>query len=266
MAYSRRGIDVSEFPTTSAKNMSLVNYVVGHPLDRRRTIIRLVGGGLVLALGLSVVGWGIVKLLTSSALTRWEDSVNLWFFDHRNPTLNFVSHIGSYLAGTVTYVAILLVLFFVFRWWLGRWRESFVLLAAIVGELLVFLIVTAVVNRPRSGVPHLDVAPPTSSFSSGHTAAAVALYGCIAVIIVRNLRLRWLAITIATVCCVVPFVVGASRLYRGMHHPTDVLFGTVGGGLWLLLVLLTLLPRPAAEQRSSQASAAAVVVNRSELA
>jgi undecaprenyl-diphosphatase len=113
-----------------------------------------------------------------------------------------------------------------------------------VGELLVFLVVTAVVNRPRPDVPLLDAAPPTSSFPSGHTAAAVAFYGCLAVIVLRQLRPRWLAVTIATLLCLVPLVVGISRLYRGMHHPTDVVFGALGGGLWLALVLSTLLPRP----------------------
>jgi membrane-associated phospholipid phosphatase len=47
---------------------------------------------------------------------------------------------------------------------------------------------------------------------------------------------------VATGLLLVPVIVGAARLYRGMHHPTDVLFGALGGGLWLTLVLLTLLP------------------------
>lgn len=51
------------------------------------------------------------------------------------------------------------------------------------GELLTFLCVTLVVHRPRPPVARLDVAPETSSFPSGHTAAAVALYGCIAILV-----------------------------------------------------------------------------------
>ena len=70
-----------------------------------------------------------------------------------------------------------LVLTVALRLWLGRWRESWTLPTPLVGELLAFLVVTAVVNRPRPGVPHLDAAAPTSSFPSGHTAPAVALYG-----------------------------------------------------------------------------------------
>jgi membrane-associated phospholipid phosphatase len=41
----------------------------------------------------------------------------------------------------------------------------------------------------------------------------------------------------------IPVVVGLSRLYRGMHYPTDVLAGALTGGLWLLLVITTLHPR-----------------------
>ncbi len=211
-----------------------------HPRD---VAVRLVGGGLVLALALSLIGWAIVKLATPSALTRWEVSVNEWFYAARTPTLDAVSHIGSYLAETITCIVLLVIVTVVLRLWLGRWRESWTLFAALAGELLVFLVVTAAVNRPRPDVPHLDAAPPTSSFPSGHTAAAVAFYGCLAVIVLRELRPRWFAVAVATLLCLVPAVVGIARLYRGMHHPTDVVFGAVGGGLWLALVLSTLLPR-----------------------
>lgn len=213
------------------------------PLHRRDVAVRLVGGGLLLALALSLVGWVIVKLATPSAMTRWEDSVNQWFYAVRTPALDTVSHVGSYLAETVTCIVLLMLLTVALRLWLGRWRESWTLFAAIVGELLVFLIVTALVNRPRPTVPHLDAAPPTSSFPSGHTAAGVAFYGCLAVIVLRQLRPRWFAAIVATLLCLVPVAVGIARLYRGMHHPTDVVFGALGGGIWLALVLSTLLPR-----------------------
>lgn len=183
------------------------------PLHGGRVAGALIGCGLILAVALSLVGWAIV-------------------------------HLATYLANTATIVALLIVMVLVLRVWLGRWRESVVLVMAIAGELLIFVTVAAVVNRPRPDVPLLDMAPPTSSFPSGHTGAAVAFYGCLAIIMVRQLRPRWFAVTITTVLCVVPIFVAVSRLYRGMHHPTDVVFGVVCGGVWLAVVLTTLLPAP----------------------
>jgi membrane-associated phospholipid phosphatase len=212
------------------------------PLHGGRVAGALIGGGLGLALALSVVGWAIVHLATPSAMTAWEGRVNQWFVAHRTPRLDALSHVGDYLANTVTCIALLIVMVVVLRVWLGRWRESVVLFAALVGELAIFLAVSAIVNRPRPDVPQLDVAPPTSSFPSGHMGAAVAFYGCLAIIVMRQLRPKWFAATITTVLCLLPIVVGVSRMYRGMHHPTDVLAGVVCGGLWLALVLTVLLP------------------------
>ena len=85
------------------------------------------------------------------------------------------------------------VLVIVFRLWLGRWEGvRHGVPVAILGELFVFLLVTNTVGRPRPPVPRLDQAPPTSSFPSGHTAAAVALYGCIALVVLRQMATRWL--------------------------------------------------------------------------
>jgi undecaprenyl-diphosphatase len=223
------------------------------PLEKRRAAAQLVGGGLLLALGLCLIGWIIVRVAGAQSLIGWEDPVNVWLADHRTPAFDLLTHLGSSMADTIACIALLLVMVIVTRVWLGRWREPLALFAAIVGELLVFLIVTAVVQRDRPDVVRLDAAPPTSSFPSGHTAASVALYGCLAVIVNREMRTRWLALLIAAVCWAVPALVGISRMYRGMHHPTDVLFGYIGGGLWLTIVLVTLLPlapsRDVAEQR-----------------
>jgi len=209
-------------------------------LGRRGTT--LVAGGLVLAISLALIGMAIVQLATPSAMTVWEDGVNDWFVVHRTPSLDSWTHVASTIANSRTIFALLVVMAVVFRLWLGRWHESAALFAAIAGELLIFVAVSAVVARPRPDVPRLDAAPPTSSFPSGHTGAAVAFYGCIAIIVLRQLRPRWLAIVVSALVFLVPVVVGMSRIYRGMHHPVDVIVGAVCGGVWLALVLTTLLP------------------------
>jgi undecaprenyl-diphosphatase len=224
-----------------------------HPFmthDKARTTIVRQAVPLVIAMilvggVLAAVGGLLAGARTGTGVTAWDAHVSRWFLAHRTPSWNQLSQWGSYLAETITVVAVTAVTIVVLRWWLGRWRESIVVVVAIVGELVIFLSVTALIHRHRPSVPRLDpsVLTSTSSFPSGHTGAAVALYGALGVIILRNVHRRWLAGTLATVLFTIPLIVGVSRIYRGMHFPTDAMTAAVAMGGWLTVVLAVLLPR-----------------------
>jgi membrane-associated phospholipid phosphatase len=224
----------------------------GRPGPRQRHLRRwaaataLLTGGVLLWAVLIALGH-LIAALTPKTGRGGEGAVNAWFAAHRTPLLDRLSAIGSGLADTMTCITVAGVAATVFALWLGRWREPVVLVLAITGELLLFVLVTAAVHRVRPGVVHLDPAPPTSSFPSGHTGAAVALYGCIAVIVLRELKWRVAALAVVALVSAIPLAVALSRLYRGMHFPTDVLAGAAAGGAWLaLVVVLVLVPPPAA--------------------
>jgi undecaprenyl-diphosphatase len=201
---------------------------------------RLVGGAVALWLVLSACGLLVTKVLSAHGPTGLDIGVDRWFAAHRTGTWNSLTLVGSGMANTQTAIAVTAVAVLFLRWRLGRWYEGWVVVAAITGELLVFLAVTATVHRDRPPVPKLDVSPPTSSFPSGHTAAAVALYWCLAFLLLHYGRPGALTRVLAGLFMLAPVAVGLSRLYRGMHFPTDVLVGAVGGALWLAVVLTTL--------------------------
>ncbi len=189
-----------------------------------------------------ILGWLLINSSVPALLGSADTQISAWAVEHRTPTLDGLTHVGSMMADTFVALAVTAVAVVILRLWLGRWRDSLVVVVAIVGELLIFLVITAVVHRARPAVAQLDQAPPTSSFPSGHTGAAVALYGCLTVILLRNVKPRWAAVSLAVLGCVIPVVVAASRVYRGMHYPTDVLAGALAGGIWLAVVLVVLLP------------------------
>jgi membrane-associated phospholipid phosphatase len=228
--------------TVRATRLDGTGHAAAAPLTKG-SAARLVAAGILLWLGLSAVGIGLWRGLGNSWIVDGDKAVSRWFAARRTPTLNTLTHYGTLMAETVTAIVLTAILVIVLRMWLGRWRESIAVLVSILGELFVFLLVTNTVGRPRPPVPRLDVAPPTSSFPSGHTAAAVALYGCLALIVLRQLANRLVARTIAVLCCCVPVIVAVSRVYRGMHYLTDVTFGAIGGGIWLLVTVLVVLPR-----------------------
>ena len=135
---------------------------------------------------------------------------------------------------------------------LRRPRWVLVPAVALVGEVVVFLATAAVIDRRRPAVPHLDAQlPPTSSFPSGHTAAAVCLYGAIAVLVLAAVRAwwRWLVLALAVVVVV---AVALARLYRGAHYPTDVLASLLFALPWLLAVRRHLLRPPASAYPASR--------------
>jgi undecaprenyl-diphosphatase len=230
----------------------------GRPAPRpvtRGVVLRLLGTLVALALVLTGIGLVLTKVFGSSDVVGFDQAVIRQVVRDRTPTLDRLTDVGSSLSDTPVAIAATAVLMVVLRVWLGRWRESLVVLTAIGGELLYFLVVTNAVDRQRPGVRQLDEAPPTSSFPSGHTAAAVALYGCVAVVLLRQMQQRMLARILAILCFCVPVAVGVSRVYRGMHFPSDVVFGALGGGIWLMAVVAALMPAAAYGSRALERTA-----------
>ncbi|GGZ72951.1 diacylglycerol kinase family protein [Streptomyces subrutilus] len=180
-------------------------------------------------------------LVTGLPPDRWplsaDDRITRAFAAHRGPFADGVTHWLSAVASTegvvgVTLVAVVALLVLPRA---PRWTEAVFLGASVAAQSAVFLTVTLCVERPRPDVPHLDAAPPTSSFPSGHVGASLALYGGLATLALTRMRGPWRYVT-ATLLLLVPPAVGLSRVYRGMHHPTDVAGGLLNGTLTLLVM------------------------------
>jgi membrane-associated phospholipid phosphatase len=160
------------------------------------------------------------------AVRSWDDHVTSWLADHRTGMLNDATKWATYVANTEGVVAVALVVSVVL---LARrhWREVVLLLGGLVLEVTVFLTVNYLVERPRPDVVRLNDTPGTASFPSGHVAASLVLWVSIA-LIVGVLTTNRLARAVAWVPAVVlPLVIAFARVYRGMHHPTDVLAGAL---------------------------------------
>jgi undecaprenyl-diphosphatase len=89
---------------------------------------------------------------------------------------------------------------------------------------------------------------PTSSFPSGHIAATLCLWISIALLVTARTRQWWRWIFVA-LAVIMPVGVALSRMYRGEHHPTDVLGAMLLTALWLSVLWWTV--RPNAEARTA---------------
>jgi membrane-associated phospholipid phosphatase len=210
--------------------------------DRWTLALWLLGGAIVIWGAMSLLGLLLTHIVDRGSVHKADLGVNQWFVHQRTSFWNDTTAFGTGMAETITVLIVSVVAVLVLRWFTKRWYEAIMLATAIIGELVIFLATTAIVPQRRPAVHKLDPAPPTSSYPSGHTAAAVCLYGCLAVLLLWLYAGRPGAKIIAAVLFCVPVFVGLARVYRGMHYPSDVLAGALLGVLWLSLVNRTFLP------------------------
>jgi membrane-associated phospholipid phosphatase len=166
------------------------------------------------------------------AILAWptgEGSVNRSLAADRTSLWNNLTDFGSSLSDTPYIVALTAVAALVFRLVYRRWRESVFLVAAVWSQSLIFLATTNYVGRHRPPVVRIDPAPPTSSFPSGHVSAAVAFYCGMALVLSTRVHHKMLQVLIWALGITLPLAVAFSRLYRGMHFVTDVLWGVLLG-------------------------------------
>ena len=187
----------------------------------RRTLAPAVGLlAAVVAIGLLIVG-------PLDSLPG-EVAVNDELAARRTPALNALTAVWSTI-GTTEFIILGSLVTLALVWWRTRqWWLAVVPSIAVAVQAVVFITSAFVVGRERPDVEPLDVSPPTSGFPSGHTGAATAFYLTLA-LLARRIRqpvLRWAA---TAACVLVPLLVAFARLYRGMHHPTDVAVGALNG-------------------------------------
>lgn len=211
----------------------------------RSSSVRGVGPLLLLPVQAALMV-GLGRLVTGPAAGHWplsaEASIGRDLVEGRDPATSGVTELFSVLAGTQAVIGVTLVsivaLLVLPRAALRT--EALFLGVSVAAQSAVFVSVTAFVDRPRPAVPHEDAAPPTSSFPSGHVGASLALYGGLAVIAALRMRGPWRH-AVTGILLLIPPAVGLSRMYRGMHYPSDVAGGLLNGTLTLLITGFALL-------------------------
>ena len=225
--------------------------MAGHPV--RAYLVVAVLGFAVLA-GLTVaVGWALQhNALPENGFGHRDEHVNVWLADHRTALRTdisfWLSGIGDVyaipaLVAVTTLVAVIM----------RKWRAAAFIVTAIALEAATYRVATLAIDRQRPHVGRLDDLPVNDSFYSGHTAASVAVYCGIALLVTSRLRSAALRAAVWLVAIAIPLLVALARMYRGMHHPTDVTAGLLVGIGCIVVALTAARVAGAAANKGTQA-------------
>lgn len=213
--------------------------------------------------GLTAIWFVLGKaLLASSAVVSTDEDVSEWLADRRTTSLDRWTAIGSDLADTIVKIALTALVAAVMAAAWRRRKEPMMVVVPLLLEAAVFITVTWLVGRPRPAVERLEGSPVNSSFPSGHVAAAT-VYFAFVVVLFWHTRGVWLRTLSVAVIGAVVAIVSFARLYRGMHHLSDVLAGVALGAVsiavsWWLVRRATERDEPSPVERPVRAEAPVV--------
>jgi len=191
-------------------------------------VVMLVGLAAIAVLSIGL-GFFVTRVVEHAwGIGAADERVNVWLAAHRTSSRTDASFVGSTLAGGVV-LPIVVGLIALVCAALRKWRIAAFAVFALAVESATYRATTLVVHSHRPRVVRLEHLPVNASYPSGHTAASIAVYGGLVLLLTSTFASGvFRAFAWTFVLAMVTFV-AAARMYRGMHHPLDVAGGIIVG-------------------------------------
>jgi membrane-associated phospholipid phosphatase len=217
---------------------------------------------LSIALGLLVTD----LLLEVGGVQHADNTFVKSLVDERTPFLTDASEVFTTVGGAPL-LPILVGVIAIVCAALRKWRVAAFAVFVLMVESATYRVTSLAVPRDRPHVHRLENLPPDASYPSGHTAAAIAVYAGLVLLLTSRFPTRGLRIFAWVAAIVIPVLVAFARMYRGMHHPIDAAAGLVIGIAALLVLLFaTRAAGVANEARSPRAAKPARARSRQPVA
>jgi len=164
----------------------------------------------------------------------FDQGVDVFLYHTRTPLLVHLFSLITFLgSGSVIIVFAVLI---AIGLWFSRYRRFLTgFLVTLVGAEATSYILKILIARPRPLAPLPLTIDPSFSYPSGHATAAMALYGFLIYLIYRMPLSEGRKKLFVTLLVLLILLIGFSRLYLGMHFPTDVIGGYLVSLLWIMI-------------------------------
>ena len=196
----------------------------------------LFGGMLLAVAALFFFGWLSSEMLEGDT-RRFDEAMRGFVHGFAFPALTSVMQSASFLGSTLFLVIFGVVI--VIALYLRRHRRGAILFTiTTIGSSVLLTTLKFAFKRVRPE-PFFDTILPVSySFPSGHSLASFCFYGALAVILTTRIKSVWLKIIVWISAITMILLVGISRIYLGVHHPSDVVAGYAVGLIWVITIAI----------------------------
>jgi undecaprenyl-diphosphatase len=201
--------------------------------------------GLYLAIGfaatlVALLGFlGLWRLVTGGAIERVDVGILRWLREHRAPWLDAIGLLGTGLGSGIAAYLVLAV-GVVVLWRSRHHLSALLLIVTLVGGRGVIGLLKTFYDRPRPALFGTEIHalgmrfdyPESASFPSGHALTAVMVFGTLAYLVARLEPTRHMRQATLLGALLLIALIGFSRVYFGVHYPSDVVAGFLAGLVW----------------------------------
>jgi undecaprenyl-diphosphatase len=195
------------------------------PLITRALVLSLVAAVLFLVL----FAW-IADEMREGDTKHFDAALRSYVHEFASPGMTKAMFVFSFMGDRgLVIIMIMAALLFLYE----RWRRGLVWLSlTMVGALILNITLKLSFARTRP-VPFFGTLPHSYSFPSGHSLLSFCFYGAVAGLIMARVRSLWLRIVVWCAAALMVLAIGISRIYLGVHYPSDVLAGYLAGAIWV---------------------------------
>ncbi|WP_129703611.1 phosphatase PAP2 family protein [Priestia megaterium] len=186
---------------------------------------------------ISIIGFGFLAISVSQdRIVHFDSTVISFVQGFESPILTSIMKFFTFI-GSLPAITILSVLIMFFLYTVLKHRSELILfVAAILGSSILFRILKQIFQRERPNL-HRLIEISSYSFPSGHATTAFAFYGVLAFLLWRHLPTQWGRTILILLSVIMILAIGTSRIYLGVHYPSDVLAGYLVSIFWLAIII-----------------------------
>jgi undecaprenyl-diphosphatase len=197
---------------------------------RVKSGVALLGALLIAATALFVFGWLAEEMLEGDT-QQFDTFVRTAVHQLATPGLTRLMQLFSFLGSVVAVTAMCLVAICVSLYY-HRTRTAVMLAITMAGVAALDVVLKHAFHRPRP-VAFFGATPSTYSFPSGHALGSFCFYGILAAILAARARRRSAKFFVWMAAVFLIGMIGFSRIYLGVHYPSDVIAGYCAAAVWV---------------------------------